>query len=423
MTPASESGTILGLVCTWNDPTMRRKNGGLSAPFPWYGGKRQWAKTILERLGDDADSYVEPFAGSLAVLLHKPEPYPREIVCDIDGMLCNFWRAVKFDPEQTAYWADWPTVHFDLTARHKWLVEWGKSNIDALKEDPEYFDAKVAGWWCWGVSNWIGGGFCEAVYGGHVSVDQIPHVTSYPTGGGQGVQVQRKVIGDQIPHVNSYPTGGGQGVQVQRKVIGENVGDKIPQVNHKSGGRGVQAQRKVIGKNVGDKIPQVNHKSGGRGGVQAQNKNMPTIGEWFEALSCRLGKVVVLNRGWKSAISKTILGNTKSHPGTPAVFLDPPYLTSDRKAVLYESDKSGGSDVAARESYEWAVGNGNEYRIAYACHEGDFEVPEGWDSMATTFKGVHDTAKKKQRDMVMFSPACLPPGSRPASKSTLDRFF
>jgi hypothetical protein len=34
-------------------------------------------------------------------------------------------------------------------------------NLEAgLRDDPLWFDAKIAGWWVWGISCWIGGGWC-----------------------------------------------------------------------------------------------------------------------------------------------------------------------------------------------------------------------------------------------------------------------
>jgi hypothetical protein len=30
-----------------------------------------------------------------------------------------------------------------------------------LHADPDYFDAKIAGWWCWGACAWIGTGWCS----------------------------------------------------------------------------------------------------------------------------------------------------------------------------------------------------------------------------------------------------------------------
>lgn len=44
----------------------------LQAPFPYFGGKSRIADVIWQRLGDVAN-YVEPFAGSLAVLLQRED--------------------------------------------------------------------------------------------------------------------------------------------------------------------------------------------------------------------------------------------------------------------------------------------------------------------------------------------------------------
>ena len=44
----------------------------IKAPFPWFGGKSRVAPLVWERFGD-VRNYVEPFMGSLAVLLGRPE--------------------------------------------------------------------------------------------------------------------------------------------------------------------------------------------------------------------------------------------------------------------------------------------------------------------------------------------------------------
>ena len=119
----------------------------LTAPFPYYGSKRRLAGQIWERLGNPA-VYVEPCAGSIAVLLARPSGAgPREIVCDTDGLLCNAWRGLQFDAEGVAAHADYPTIHQDLTARHKYLKQWKVENAQRLSEDPYYYDPEMAGWW------------------------------------------------------------------------------------------------------------------------------------------------------------------------------------------------------------------------------------------------------------------------------------
>jgi site-specific DNA-adenine methylase len=47
-------------------------NAELKAPFPWFGGKSRIADIVWDALGP-VDNYVEPFAGSMAVLLHRPD--------------------------------------------------------------------------------------------------------------------------------------------------------------------------------------------------------------------------------------------------------------------------------------------------------------------------------------------------------------
>ena len=63
----------------------------MKAPFPWFGGKRRVAPLVWAALGD-VDNYVEPFAGSLAVLLERPLNHRRtaETVNDRDYYLANF---------------------------------------------------------------------------------------------------------------------------------------------------------------------------------------------------------------------------------------------------------------------------------------------------------------------------------------------
>jgi site-specific DNA-adenine methylase len=98
----------------------------MKAPFPWFGGKRRVADVVWSAFGD-VDNYVEPFAGSLAVLLERPASHARkaETVNDADRFLVNFWRALAADPESVAFHADWPVNEADLEARHLWLVNEG----------------------------------------------------------------------------------------------------------------------------------------------------------------------------------------------------------------------------------------------------------------------------------------------------------
>lgn len=145
----------------------------LRAPFPWFGGKSRASDVIWQRFGDPPN-YVEPFAGSLAVLLARQDATQTETVNDRDAYLANFWRAVQADPDGVARHCDWPVNEADLLARHEWLV-----SLDAFRQrmrtDPEYFDVKVAGWWVWGICCWIGSGWCRERRDGHPP-EQLPHL-------------------------------------------------------------------------------------------------------------------------------------------------------------------------------------------------------------------------------------------------------
>lgn len=71
----------------------------LRPPFAYYGGKTRMAKDIVSFIPADAETYVEPFAGSLAVLLRK-EPHGYELVNDLDDRLIAFWRVLRDKPEE-----------------------------------------------------------------------------------------------------------------------------------------------------------------------------------------------------------------------------------------------------------------------------------------------------------------------------------
>lgn len=48
--------------------------GALQAPFPYFGGKSKAAPEVWQAFGP-VDNYVEPFAGSAAMLLAAPEQH------------------------------------------------------------------------------------------------------------------------------------------------------------------------------------------------------------------------------------------------------------------------------------------------------------------------------------------------------------
>jgi site-specific DNA-adenine methylase len=132
---------------------------GIKAPFPYFGSKRSVADIVWKAFGEVAN-YVEPFAGSLAVLLAAPKIPKIETVSDIDCFLANFWRAISLNPSEVVKYADYPISQIDLHSRHKWLIK----QIDLkekLLDDPEFYDAKIAGYWIWGYSASIGNNWLQ----------------------------------------------------------------------------------------------------------------------------------------------------------------------------------------------------------------------------------------------------------------------
>lgn len=164
----------------------------LKAPFPWFGGKSRAAHLIWDRFGD-VSNYVEPFAGSLAVLLARPHAPRTETVNDKDCFLANFWRSIRIAPEETAIWSDSPVNECDLLARHRWL-DAQSGFLSRMKSDPDYCDPKVAGWWVWGLCSWIGSGWCRQRGDGD-QPEQLPHL-------GRGMGINRK-----LPHLGNAGRG------------------------------------------------------------------------------------------------------------------------------------------------------------------------------------------------------------------------
>jgi DNA adenine methylase len=69
----------------------------MKPPFTYFGGKTAIASQIAALLPAH-EHYVEPFAGSLAVLLAKRQS-GMETVNDLDGDLVNFWRVLRGRPQ------------------------------------------------------------------------------------------------------------------------------------------------------------------------------------------------------------------------------------------------------------------------------------------------------------------------------------
>ena len=249
------------------------------APFPYFGGKRRAVDVVWPRFGE-VDNYVEPFCGSLAMLLGAPEGKRIETVNDVNGYIVNFWRAVQFDPESVATWADWPVTEIDLEARHGWLVNRSERLRWALA-DPNYYDAKIAGWWVWGANAWIGTGWC---------LGKGPWMSN-----GAEIRDSRK-----LPHVGD---------------AGRGINRKLPHVG--DAGRGTNR-----------KLPHVG--DAGRGAF---------ILSWFQELQTRIRDVRIICGDWSRIVTPVVT----TRNGTTAVFLDPPY--DNVSSGMYAQEMSVSAEV------------------------------------------------------------------------------
>ncbi len=422
----------------------------LKAPFPWFGGKSRAAELIWPRLGD-VPNYSEPFAGSLAVLLRRPHAPGNEIVNDLDCYVANAWRAVKHDPEAVAMHCDWPVNEADLHARHRWLHGRAEFRL-RMENDPDYFDPKIAAWWIWGLSCWIGDAFCRVrcgstphlsgakgvakeiidrrrphVTGGQVVARKVPHLS-----GGKGVarQVPSGTYTPRLGGVETLCDSGlaesqetragrgpdqslngseesaaslgreGRGPASADFVSPEIPGRKIPYIDN--GGRSVNRQLPCI---TGTHDAHTHRgEPTGRGVVKFQSE---ALLQWFDALADRLRFTKVCCGDWARVVTKAATYGQ----GITGVMLDPPYSREERDANIYSNEVDGLSDQVR----EWAIANGDNplLRIALCGYEGEHAMPANWECVAWKAAGGYANRNAENqnahRERIWFSPHCLKP--------------
>jgi DNA adenine methylase len=331
----------------------------LKSPYPWFGGKSRAAGDVWQAFGV-IKNYVEPFFGSGAVLLSRPDFDPEktqvETISDVDGFVANFWRATQADPESVAYYADNPVNEIDLHARHGWLINRRERLLWSL-EDPDFYDAKIAGWWVWGVSCWIAGGFCSGAgpwrhNGAHLVNSRKEEVVA-----GQGVN-------RQLPHLGN---------------AGSGVNRQLPHLGN--AGRGI------------------NRKGG-------------DLAEYITALADRMRNVRVCCGDWSRVTGPSVTEKL----GITGVFLDPPYsVGTGRDMGCYPID----SGTVAHDVRAWCIehGDNSKLRIVLCGYDGEHDMPESWrciEGKATNgARGGYGVQRKDGtlnanggRERMWLSPAC-----------------
>ncbi len=365
----------------------------LRAPFPWFGGKSRAAHLVWPRFGD-VPNFVEPFAGSLAVPLARPHAARVETVNDKDLYLANFWRALQADPDAVARHCDWPVNEADLHARHKWLVNKGRARLQRILDDPEFFDAKIAGWWVWGQCLWIGSGWCAG--------------PDWNTRDGSSLSTRN---GNTATQRRRPTLKNDHGVIVWKKRPAANHAGESNGIHRKSlhrwqgggqgGGSGVHSP------SMWKQPPDLSGSRGAVGrGVHRAGLFAKTEGlyAYLQDLSARLRRVRVCCGDWKRVLTPSVT----TYIGVTGVFLDPPYSHAER-TICYSEDH----DISA-EVRSWALAHGDDplFRIALCGYEGEHDMPPTWECVPWKAHGGYSRSARgvanRDRERIWFSPHCLP---------------
>lgn len=315
---------------------------------------------MWQRFGNP-DTYVEPFAGSLAVLLARPVEHQwwlrKESAGDYAGHVVNFFRSIAAAPHEVARHASWPITEADLTARHLWLVRYEPDLANKLAADPDYYDAKAAGWWVWGISAWVGGDWMTGKGPWHPGTEEGPGVYR-----------------------------------------------KLPMISGSHGGKGIHKPLKID-------MP------------EGQAPDLPAVYEadllkQFQELSARLRRVRFSCGDWSRLTGSAVDPGPKK---IAAVFLDPPYDLNLRRSDLYgAADVTTDTQQVHEKARAWALKAGTDprMRIAYCS----YSTPEedalfraaGWDQYRWSAQGGYglqannEARSNKDAEIIWFSPACLP---------------
>lgn len=417
----------------------------LKAPFPAFGGKGRVASAVIARIDgveggegrgvwDPVDNWIEPFAFSAIVTLRR-KPGRIETINDRNGFVANFWRAVAEDPERVAHYADWPVDETDLHARHRWLVGSDQANrqLARVREDPDFFDAKIAGWWCWGACCWIGSGWCDE----GVLWETRPNLAG--DGGGNGVH---RVDGPKrsLPDLSGDSGAAGRGIcsiagPKRVKLSGNGIGngvhanpaDRRPATSQAGWGINSGLNNGKRPRLAAFDSPGVGVCAEGAGGECEVRRRWVT--EWMFSLADRLRNVRRCCGHWSRVCDSP---STMTRLGTTGVFLDPPYRVSladgsaNRTRHIYANDRNQDVNALCDEVQVWCLKwcDDPAVRIALCGLEGEYPEIErtigkagGWSVLAWTSNGGYGNRKggasgkggnvNRHRERVWFSPHCL----------------
>ena len=353
----------------------------MKLPYPWFGGKSKIAPLVWERMGH-VDNCVEPFFGGGAwTIACSLDPLPTRTVNDIDCMVSNFWRAVQSEPDEVARWCDWPVDEARMHAVHLWLISRAEFR-ERIKADMEFYDAKIAGLWVWGLCAWIGSGWCDSAC--HTNEDDYSQQRSHLGDPGRGV--------NRPSQKRSHLGNPGRGV------------NRPSQKRSQLGNQGMGVNRPSQKRSDDDAtLPECAPQFGAK----------PDLYPYFQEIARIMRGVRVCCGDWQRVCGPT--PTVKN--GITAVFLDPPYPDdSDRYETVYSYDDL----TVAHDVREWALqwGGDKRMRIALCSYSGQHDdemIAAGWDLYQWKASGGYGSQSSNgrgrdnaKREVIWFSPHCKP---------------
>jgi hypothetical protein len=347
---------------------------------------------------------------------------------------------------------------------------------ERVRQDPHFYDAKFAGWWCTGICQWIGSGWCDDRAG--EPDDKRPAIGGSKNGQkwGQGIHARgpadptakRPMLAGDDPgsygkgvHARgpSEPPAIGEPDQRRPNLAGGAWGivygkgvhakgptgptQKLPDIGGHCGGTGRGVHQVSGPRQLKQQRP---HISGGTGGLvygSGVHANPPEsrpddaagtnarrlawLTGWFGALSDRLRSVRVCCGDWERVCGSD---STTTRLGTVGLFMDPPYPvhTPDGKPSRAAGLYGAGDDAAAADRIRDRVlayckehGPDPLFRIAVCGYDTDgYEALEalGWEVVAWRGSGGYSNQSKRKninrdRERIWFSPSCIKPLKEP----------
>jgi len=386
----------------------------LKAPMPYFGGKSKIADEVWRRFGAN-DRYIEPFFGSGAVMLANPYwRTTKEIVNDINHFIANCWRAIRYAPDEVAYWCDYPTIEIELHLWHIWLVNEGRERIKQCEWDETHFDAEVAGKWLYGMANWIGSHFCVDNDGGWTRARlKVGQEYGYNLAKLKKDHAKDETsVKRQLPHLSDD---------------GRGVNRKLPHLS--DDGRGVNRKRPHLsndGQGINRQLPHLSE----REFIHEFFPKNEGLYQYIQRLSERLIEVDVCCGDWERILKPavTLAGEHTTSNGTAAIFLDPPYSAEAGRSSVYTVEDFS----VAHAVRNWCIKNGSNPQMRIALCGYDVEHREledhGWEPYSWSANGGYSTfADKgnqshanKHREVIWFSPHC---DGGEGGQSTMFDFF